>query len=639
MGAWLLMAAWLAGCDRAATPAGSADGAPVAARRVRLLNREEYRQTVLALFPSLAGTACESATDCALAVQDCVDQTCTPDACEVHTFVYPAASALGSEVVVAGSFNGWAGTAAAGGLRMTWSPETGQYWAKTTLGDGTWEYKIVIDGATWLQDTTNPASRPDGFGGQNSVVVQACDGAAPPSGAFDPTAGFLPDTRPEGFPFDTHADAGVVNAVRVEGWLAAGEAVADRVLQNPGALLGCDPNQEACVRGWLTELLPRAFRRPVTTVEVERYVVAVLGAADRTEGLQVAVQGVLSSPELLYRPEVGEGGRLNKWETASALSYWLWSAPPDEALTAAGLAEGAARRAAAARLLDDPRADAFLGRFVSQWLGLEPVGIADRSEALYGPIDGALRAQMVAETEDVFAALVRDGGTLRDLYTADWTIAGPAVRALYGLPSGDGRVTLPPERAGVLSHASLLFATSHSDQSSPIRRGLMVRTRLLCETFPAPPPTAGGVPDVDPTATTRERFAQHTDNPACASCHDYIDGLGFGFEHFDAVGAWRETENGAPIDATGLLRDVEGRGTETEATFESIAQLGAALAASEAAPRCLTAQVVRYALGVEVAVDDPRLDGVVEAFAVSGYELRALLLALAESDLMVERAP
>jgi hypothetical protein len=290
-------------------------------------------------------------------------------------------------------------------------------------------------------------------------------------------------------------------------------------------------------------------------------------------------------------------------------------------------------------MLDDPRADVFLGRFVTQWLGLEPVGIADRSEALYGPIDGALRAQMVGETTAVFAELVRTGGTLADLYTADWTIAGPSVRALYGLPPGDGRVTLPPERAGVLGHASLLFATSHSDQTSPIRRGLMVRTRLLCETFPAPPPTAGGVPDVDPTATTRERFAQHTDNPACASCHDYIDGLGFGFEHFDAVGAWRETENGAPIDATGSLRDVEGRGTETEATFESIAQLGAALAASEAAPRCLTAQVVRYALGVEVEVDDRRLDGVVAAFAASGYELRALVLALAESDLMVERAP
>jgi hypothetical protein len=619
-------------------------GDALAPRRVRLLNVAEYRASVRALLPQLDSGRCADTPDCNLTAQSCADQVCAADACAVHTFVLPSPSGpLGSEVVVAGAFNGWGATAAAGGYRMTWVPAQSLYYAKAELGDGTWLYKFVVDGGRWMEDPANPQTTPDGFGGNNSVLVQTCAGAPAPEGGFDPAAGFLPDTRPEGFPFDTHADAGLVNASRAEQYLEAGARVAERVLRDPDALLGCAHTDDACVSGWLGRFASAAFRRTATPTELDRLLGQVQGGDTRVEGLSAALQTVLSHPEFLYRFEVGapsgDGYLLSGWETAGALSYFLWGAPPDEALlgSAASLATAAGREAAARRMLADPRARSTWRRFVVQWLGIEPVLTTDKSPAMFPQVTPALRAEMMAETAAFAEEVAFSGGTLDDLLGARWTVAGPLLRALYQLPPGAGRVDLPPERAGLLGHASVLAVTSHSDQSSPIRRGLFVRQRLLCEAFPPPPAVAGGVPDVDPNATTRERFSQHSSDPSCASCHRFIDPVGFGFETFDAIGAHRTTEAGKPIDPSGDMVDVDGRGTDVPAPFSSLPELAAILAASEAAPRCLVAQVVRFALGAEVEPDDPRLDGLVARFEASGRDLQELLVAVAGSDLMVQR--
>jgi hypothetical protein len=645
----LLAAALLAGCGPAGPSADAppADGDPVAARRLRLLTVAEYRNTVRDLFPALAPAACTETPDCNVAAQSCVDRVCEPDDCATHTFILPAAAPLGDEVVVAGSFNNWSGTAAAGGLRMTWSARTGQYYAKTALSDATWAYKFVIDGATWIVDPANPQTTPDGFGGNNSVVVQACAGAASDDGGFDPAAGFLPDTRPEGFPFDTAAEAGLVNSARAQQYLDAGAAIAARALRDPTAALGCDPNDDACVRGWLSTLGEAAWRRPLVPAEVDGLFALVGDGETRAAGLSAALQAMLSSPHFLYRTELGladgSGWRLTPWETASAMSYFLWSAPPDPALRAAA-ASGAldtadGRAAAAARMLDDPRARPAWRRFITQWLGLEPLLTADRSPALYPQDSPALRAAMVDETASFAEAVLFDrDGTVADLLAAPWTVAGPEVRALYGLPSGAGEVDLPAGRAGVLGHAAFLAAWSHSDQSSPFRRGVAIRTRVLCETFDTPPPSAGGVPDVDPNATTRERFEQHSASPACSGCHKYIDPVGMGLETFDALGAARSTENGRTIDPTGDMVDVEGQGTNTSHPYASQPELAAAIAEAEAARRCLATQVARQATGVALAPDDPRLDGLIDRFNAAGGNLRALLLDLAAGDLLVRRS-
>jgi hypothetical protein len=651
--------AWLLACG------GALDGAPGAdapdpvdaedalvARRVRLLTREEYRNTVTALLPQLGAATCEQDADCNLEDQSCDAGVCAADPCARHTFVWRAGGVQGAEVVVAGSFNGWAPTASAGALPMAWVPEQGLYYAKATLTDAAHSYKFVVDGSRWLADPANPQTTPDGFGGQNSVVVAACAGAAPPDdGAFDPTAGWLPESRPAEFAFDNHAEAGLVSADRADAYLTAAAAIAARVVPDAAAAdawLGCRADDDACLSSWIASFGARAWRRPLSAEEVLRLQGYALAEPDRGQGVSVALQVLLASPSFLYRPEVGapQGDRyvLDGVEASSALSYFLWGAPPDDALEAdalaGALATGEGREAAARRMWSDPRARQTVRRFALAWLGVEPLATVAKSSAMFPAFDEALRAAMREETADFVEAVVFDGGgRFDDLLTARWTVADAPLRALYGLPSGEGRVDLPAERAGVLGHASILAVQAHSDQTSPIRRGLFVRQRLLCEQFAPPPAAAGGVPDVDPSATTRERFAQHSADPACATCHRFIDPLGFGFEAFDALGAHRTTEHGLPIDASGELRDVEGQGSGTSAPFASLPELGAALAASEAAPACFVAQVVRFALGADVRPDDPRLAALQARFQASGHDVEDLWVAVAGSSLFVERAP
>jgi len=647
----LFLVALLAACGGDAGKDGDgtsvAAGDPVAVRRLRLLTVDEYRNSVRALFPALAASSCASTPDCNLTAQSCVNQACVADPCSTHTFVLrtPSGSA-NADVVVAGSFNGWAGSSAAGGLKMTWVPSQSLYFAKTTLSDATHAYKFVVDGS-WMEDPGNPQTTPDGFGGNNSIVVQQCAGAPASDGAFDPTEGFSPDTRPEGFPFDTFAEGGLVTSPRAEQYLDAGARVAGVVLRDPDAALGCPSSDDTCVTGWLRALQTDAWRRPVTAAETDALLALVQGADSRPEGLSTALQAVLSSPNFLYRSEVGapaaDGFVLDGAETAAAMSYFLWGGPPDDTLTTAAtsgqLATSDGRRQQAQRMMADPRAREGWRRFVTQWMGVAPILTADKSPALFPNDTAALRAEMLAETVD-FAnevLFVRDG-TLDDLLTATWTVAGPNLRRLYGLAEGSGVVDLPPERAGLLGQAAFLASFAHSDQSSPFRRGVALRTRLLCEVFGTPPPSAGGVPDVDPNATTRERFEQHSDSPACAACHKYIDPVGLGLETFDALGAHRTTENGLTIDPSGDMNDVEGQGTHTSAPFTDLRALGATIAASDAAPRCLVAQVARFALGVKVDPDDPRIEPLVTQFEASGHKLSELLIAVAASDLMVERS-
>jgi hypothetical protein len=174
---------------------------------------------------------------------------------------------------------------------------------------------------------------------------------------------------------------------------------------------------------------------------------------------------------------------------------------------------------------------------------------------------------------------------------------------------------------------------SHSDQSSPIRRGLFVRETLLCHEFGAPPANAGGVPDIDPNATTRERFAQHTADPACFSCHQYIDDVGFGFERFDAIGKYRETESGKSIDASGNMNDVNGLGSGTDALYASLPELAAIVAESRSAKACFATQVHRFATGRTESVGDLcALRTIEKAFEASDWDMRELVVNVMASD-------
>jgi hypothetical protein len=603
-----------------------------AARGLRLLTRREYRNTVHDLFGPLDGGA----------------------ACDPVTFSYDPQAQTPKSVHVAGSFNNWAATIAAGGWAMTYSAASKRWSTTHALAAGQYQYKLVIDESQWIADPADPQTAPDGYGGTNSLLTVACPtggGAAP-----DPTADFPPEVRPQGFAFDDNGPARPVSDVHVEQYQAAAATLAAAATQHLDALVGCDWRADAggCAADFVARFGQRAFRRPLTDAEQQRYVALIGGQQDFAAGVTLAVRAMLGSPYFLYRSELGalqpDGSyRLTPYEVASALSYLFWATMPDQARFDAAAAGRLDSRDGieeqARRLLADPRARAVVGVFAEQWLGAENVSTVDKRDALFPGFDAGLREALRDETRRFVESVVFDSShSYGELVQADYSFANGAVAAFYGWPgvSGDGWAKVPladGQRAGVLGEASVLAATAHSDQTSPIRRGLFVRRALLCQEFPAPPPNAGGLPPVDPNATTRERFAQHAANPSCASCHKYIDPVGFGFERFDPIGKLRDTENGKPIDSSGDMNDVEGFGTDTHAPFGSLAELGAALAASQTAKRCFARQLFRFARGYhEEDADRCAIDALVRRFADSGWDIRELMVGIAASpDFVVRR--
>ena len=612
------------------------------ARRLRLLTRREYERTVKdllrPLFPS-----CSTSGDCAAGQSCSVDGVCESAPCDVHTFVFDAQGQSYATVHVAGSFNGWPGTVADGGWPLTFVPGAAVWRLERSLPDGEHTYKLVLNESQWIQDPTNPDAVPDGFGGQNSRLVVACAGAAPaPSLSQVFTRDFPLETRPGSYPFDNHAGAGLVGDVHVTEHLKAAARLAELAVSRKAELLPCAPAQAdaACVEGFVRGFGRRALRRPLDDDEVTRYAARVTGAPSLDEGLKVALEVMLSSPDFLYRSEVGvpdgQGGyRLTAFEVASALSYLFWGTAPDDALLDAAVAGGLDTpdgiEAEARRLLADPKSREVLGTFAEQWLGIEKVRTVDKSPS-FG-FDDELRAALSEETRRFFTHVMFDGtGRLEELFTANYTLANPRLAELYELDAagGPGFYEAPygsGERAGVLGHGSVLAANAFPDQGSPIHRGLFVRQRLLCQEFGPPPAQAATVPEIDPSATTRERFAEHTADPVCASCHQYIDPVGFGFERFDAIGRARDSENGLPIDTSGDMNDVEGLGTGTSAPFSNLAGLGQVLAASESAPACFVTQVWRFAHGaLEEPGDTCALSDLAQAFAEDQHDLEELFI-------------
>lgn len=609
---------------------------PPARRRLRLLTRREYRATVRDLFGDTAPVmACTRATDCAFR-DTCHAGQCEPTGCDAQTFVYDPQGRTLASVHVAGDFNNWAQTIAGGGLALTYDAAT-ELWVGTfAIGSGKHLYKLVLNEQEWISDARAPTSEPDGFGGQNSVAQVACATGL----GGDPAASFPVESRKAGFPFDTDAAAALVTSAHVDAYLAAAERLADFAAADPNALVACDwaKDRGACGRALVTDLGRRLFRRPLASDEVERYSALVAAGTDASAGVATALHAMLVSPAFLYRSELGEkaGGRyrLTPYEVATALSYtFLGTTPSRELLDAAERGELATTEGLerwARTLLADPRAREQVGELVLQWTGAQNVLFADKRADLFPDWEQA-REALANETRR-FAAHVafESTGTFHELVTADYTVLDPVAAKFYGL-SGTGKVAYGDgRRAGLLGHAAVLATTSHSDQTSPILRGLLVRRNFLCQDLPPPPPFAGGLPEVDPNATTRERFRVHTEKAECSGCHMLIDGIGFGFEAYDQFGRFRSTENGLPIDVSG---QVLGTGDpELDGAFEGTAALSTRLAQSRRVRDCIATNWYRYAFGrMESPADACSLDSVKERFDRSGGDLDELLVAITQS--------
>lgn len=629
-------------------------------RRLRLLSRAEYTQTIRDIFAPYLGQ--QQASQLCATLSDCQDpgsQTCTlgqcqARPCELKLFAFDAQGRQLNSVHVSGSFNGWPTQHTRGGLAMSYDTSRGLWLAEAKLPDGAHAYKFVLNDQEWIPDPTNPARVDDTFGGFNSVLNVSCEAGDPTLSTLDAAIN-QPDwaeaiplaQRPHGFDYDHSVETLFVSGLHLEAYLHNAEQLSQLIATHSDKLAagGCELSQRACLESTVSSFGSRTFRRPLSPQELESYLTLASSDAPPAEQLATITRAMLSSPNMLYRFELGQDQGDGRWalddfELASALSYLYWGTMPDDELMRAArageLKDDDKRLAQAKRLLEDPRADQTIGRFVEQWLGIDKLRTKTKNPNQYPEFTPALREAMLQETRTFFTQLARDPSAgLNELFSADYSWLNAALAQHYGQPvqaaQGWWRAqdTTGQRSAGLLTHASVLATFAHSDQTSPVLRGLLVRQRLLCQEFPPPPANAGGVPEVRTDATTRERFSQHSADPACAGCHQLIDPIGFGFEHYDPIGRWRTTDQGATIDANASIKDLERFGQGTQDDFTDLGQLGALLAKSQRARDCMVQQRFRFTYGyIERAAEQCTLTALSRALDTQGFTINALLLAL-----------
>ncbi|MCB9620978.1 MAG: DUF1592 domain-containing protein [Sandaracinus sp.] len=461
-------------------------------------------------------------------------------------------------------------------------------------------------------------------------------------------------TPARAFPADDDSEGfyvgGQASSLHVEQWASAAEALAERASMDLDALVPCDVAEASCADIFLEDLATRAYRRPATSQEVGR-LRAVFDVGFENggfgNGAKLVVQTILQSPNFLYHVELAPDGAeedtivpVEDYALASRLSYFLWASMPDDALldaaaagrlrTQEGLLEEATRM-----LADKERARFGARSFYRQWLKLAGIGNLQKNEELYPGFSREVAVALQASLE-LFLDEVFESGDLEQLYTSNAAYVNATVAPIFGLDGADfgedfERVTLDAtQRSGLVTHPALMALLGKSNQSDPIHRAVFVRQSLLCQHLPPPPADLTiTAPDPAPGLSTRERFAEHSSNPACVGCHRLLDGVGFGFEHYDAVGAWRDEDGGRAVDASG---DVQGT-HDMDGAFDGAVELAHRLAESEQARDCVANQVFRFALQrVELQADACSLEQVRTGFAESGYRLSDLMLAVVSSD-------
>jgi hypothetical protein len=440
-----------------------------------------------------------------------------------------------------------------------------------------------------------------------------------------------------------------VSGEHVARYLEAAEALAaDTVSERRARVVPCSTEDAACGEQFIVRTGLRAFRRPLSAEE-RANLTTLFTAASSTEGfagaVELTLQAMLQSPQFLYRDEQGLGPvpmprvTLGGYELASRLSYFLWGTMPDDELLEAAssgvLDTKAGLRAQAERLLADPRAADGLLRFFSLWLALDGVESTEKSPAAYPEYSPALARAWRTSLELFVRDIVEGPGTLSALLTSSVLFTNDTM-TMYG-PGAPGaafvrNVMTGRQRAGLLTQPGFLAFKALPDGSSPIRRGIFVLDKLLCE--PPPPPPAGAnitPPSPSTSVTTRERFSKHSTDPGCAGCHQFIDPVGFTFEHYDGLGRWRDTENGHPIDSSGGV--LVSQDESLVGPVADVVELSSRLAQSRRVHDCVAKEVYRFALGRPLTPADAcTLEQVGERFMASGGSFRELLLAVIESD-------
>jgi PAS domain-containing protein len=464
-----------------------------------------------------------------------------------------------------------------------------------------------------------------------------------------------PDTPLHGYASVGASDL-TISPRAAELYEAAAFSIGEQIFQEPtmrGAFVGCEPADIAdpCVGTFLRSFARRAWRRSPTEDEVAS--LATLAQTIATDlaspwrGLEFAMMAVLQSPSFLFRVERGEPDpdhpgwlRYTSVEMASRLSYFIWGSIPDEPLLAAGengelVTEDGIRREVE-RMLDSPKAEAALTAWFGEYATIDRVLSVSKDGTLFPELTPTLREAMRREIELVFAEQAfNPDADFRFVFRTDRVFVNDELAAIYGVPAPGVTgldlvaANLSPDdaRGGIVARAGLLTQFAAATRTSPTFRGKFIRSMVLCEDVPPPPPGVNTELAMETgmgPRTLRQRLEEHATNPTCATCHNAMDPLGFALEHYDAVGRWRDLEDGLTIDASG---DLDGT------PIDGAGDLGEALADDPRVAECLARQLYRFATGhLEEFSEEPAIDALGERFAERGYRFRELVIELVLTD-------
>lgn len=453
--------------------------------------------------------------------------------------------------------------------------------------------------------------------------------------------------------FDNNADAARPSTLLVEKYESTADRLATTVTQNLPMLMGCTPAnaaaEDTCLRQFVETFGLRAYRRPLAKDEIDRYVMFYTTNKSQhgfAGAVKMVVQAMLQSPYFLYRvegivaPTAPGVVKVNPYEVATRLSYFIWASMPDKVLFDAAKAGTLSTPMEVAnqakRMLDDARANRGVKNFFAQWLHLSAMDKVEKDATTFPKWKPTLGPLFKQETETFVEEMVLRGeGTLEALLKAPYSYMNRELATFHGV-TGPTATTFQKvmldatKRAGVLTQASFLASAAHPRQTNPVARGVFVREQILC----SPPPVAPGAippfPEPDGRLSTRERLAMHRAAPACAACHALFDPLGFAFEQYDGIGLWRTTDAGKAIDATGEIVSIDG----LSGTFSGAIELVDRIAPSKHVRECVAKEYFRYAFGraEDPTQDQCTLEALVSSLMANGGSFKQLLTTLAQTD-------
>jgi hypothetical protein len=474
---------------------------------------------------------------------------------------------------------------------------------------------------------------------------------------IDDVPGESDDLSNNAFPFRQPTAIGTLDAANLQ---VAAETLAKNMSTKLSTILPCTPASAAaeadCAGMFITTFGTKVFRRPLTAAETASLNTlyqtgrATL-ALDFNGAIVLLLEAMLQSPGFVYHWEMDPGPalkdgavvQLGNYQLASRLSYFLWGSMPDTALftAAAGgqLSTADGVQTQVARMLADNKAQAFVSDFIEDWMDVNVLSSRPKDAMLYAMWNPDLANAMQTEFRSFGTGAVLGSGLFADLLTGSKSSVNQALATVYGVSGVTGTtpkaVTFDAsQRAGLLTLAGFLTVTGASDGSSPVRRGHAVLTRMLCGVLPDPP---GNVPPPQPPTpglTTRQRFEMHDMNACTGACHVAMDPIGYGFEHYDGIGAFRTTDQNLPVDSSGEIM-LDGK----KQSFADAPALARLLAASPQAQACFAKQLTRYALNRwDSAADAASILSAATTFQGS-LNMRDLIAGVATSRTFRYRTP